>query len=170
MEPREGAGVNKHKVAIAHDRGCFPASGKGKQFNTENAALYASHQFRIFGAGNPTDISVAQQAFVERPDPCNGGWCQDLIQAAMLNFTDEAAALVAACAAATDHSGFRFDGFAGAYQEAGNLIVTPPERRADVTVLPRMNRDYLNIFFLQKDLDQLLSCLLPRGQTARITA
>ena len=50
------------------------------------------------------------------------------------------------------------------------LIVTPPERRADVTVLPRMNRDYLNIFFLQKDLDQLLSCLLPRGQTARITA
>ena len=76
-----------------------------------------AHPFRIFGAGKPTDISLAQQAYVERPDPCNDGWCQDLIQAAMLNFTNDAAAQVAARAATADHGGFRFAGFAGHYQD-----------------------------------------------------
>ena len=111
------AAFSTRKVAAIATGDGFPTSGKGKQFNSENAAMYVAHPFRIFGAGKPTDISVAQQAYVERPDPCNDGWCQDVIQAAMLNFTDEAAAQVAARAAATDHSGFRFEGFAGAYQD-----------------------------------------------------
>ena len=44
----------------------------------------------------------------------------------MLNMTAEAAAMVAARAAATDHGGFRFEGFAGHYQD----YVRPPLRHS----------------------------------------
>ena len=67
----------------------------GKRSNSENTALYVAFPFRLFGVGKSTDISLARQSYAERPSPCNDGWCQDLIQAAMLNFTDEAATQVA---------------------------------------------------------------------------
>ena len=107
----------KQKVAPIATGNGFPTSGTGKRGNSENAALYMAHPFRIFGLGKSTDITLAQQSYVERHSPCNDGWCQDLIQAAMLNFTDEAATQLAQRAAATDHGGFRFVGFAGHYQD-----------------------------------------------------
>ena len=80
--------------------------------NSENTENYINHPFRLFGIGKPTDLSLAQQTYLERHSPCNDGWCQDVIQAAMLNLTDEAASMIAQRAAATDHGGFRFSGFA----------------------------------------------------------
>lgn len=66
----------------------------------------------IYGYGKPK-IGDAQQAYVERHSPCNDGWCQDIIQAAMLNMTNEAASQLVARAAASNHGGYRFEGFAG---------------------------------------------------------
>ena len=111
------AAFNAQKVAAVAAGEGFPTSGVGKRSNSENTALYAAFPFRLFGVGKATELSVAQQSYAERPSPCNDGWCQDLIQAAMLNFTEEAAAQVAARAATTDHGGFRFEGFAGHYQD-----------------------------------------------------
>ena len=57
---------------------------------------------------------------------CYDGWCQDIIQAAMLNLTDEAATQLASRAAATDHGGFRFAGFAGHYQVTSHIATHTP--------------------------------------------
>jgi hypothetical protein len=115
---KSGPGTfNKQKVAPIATGDGFPTSGAGKRHNSENTENYIAHPFRLFGIGKPTDISLAQQTYLERHNPCNDGWCQDLIQAAMLNMTDDAAAMVAARASATDHGGFRFEGFAGHYQD-----------------------------------------------------
>jgi hypothetical protein len=46
--------------------------------------MYVAHPFRLYGVGKDTDITLAQQAYAERHSPCNDGWCQDIIQAAML--------------------------------------------------------------------------------------
>lgn len=76
--------------------------------NVENTELYAAQPFRLVGVGKPgigdidgphhasrhrtmhVGIEAARQAYVERTSVCNKGWCQDLIQAAVLNLTDDA--------------------------------------------------------------------------------
>ncbi len=84
--------------------------------NSENTALYSAHPFRIYGVGKP-DLTLAQQTYEERPFPCNDGWCQDIIQAAMLNLTDDATAQLIQRASAGAAKGFRFPGFAAHYQD-----------------------------------------------------
>lgn len=83
----------------------------------DRTELYVSHPFRLYGVGKETDITLAQQAYAERHSPCNDGWCQDIIQAAMLNLTDEATAQLAQRAAAGPATNFRFPGFAQHYQD-----------------------------------------------------
>jgi alpha-L-fucosidase 2 len=115
--PAAHATVNAQKIyPIGHGDG-FPTTGKGSRSNSENTEMYIAHPFRLFGVGKPTDLNLAQQTYAERHNPCNDGWCQDIIQAAMLNLTEDAAAMLAQRAAATDHGGFRFEGFAGHYQD-----------------------------------------------------
>ena len=46
--------------------------------------MYVAHPFRLYGVGKATDITLAQQAYAERHNPCNDGWCQDIIQASAL--------------------------------------------------------------------------------------
>jgi hypothetical protein len=92
------------------------AAGAPKRHNSENTELYAAHPFRIFGTGKP-ELALAQQSYLERPSPCNDGWCQDIIQAAMLNLTDEATAQLIARAGVPPAKGFRFGGFAAHYQD-----------------------------------------------------
>lgn len=87
-----------------------------RRSNVENTQLYSVHPFRIFGTGK-ANLSLAQQTYHERPSPCNDGWCQDIIFAAMLNLTSEAAAQLSARAAAQPAAGFRFGGFAAHYQD-----------------------------------------------------
>jgi alpha-L-fucosidase 2 len=116
---------NQNKIyPIATGNG-FPTTGKGQRHNSENTEMYVAHPFRLFGVGKtkmpdgaaPSDITLAQQAYAERHSPCNDGWCQDIIQAAMLNMTDEAALQLAGRAAAPPAKGFRFRGFAAHYQD-----------------------------------------------------
>jgi len=100
-----------------HDGVVLPAAaGANKRSNSENTALYAVHPFRTYGWGK-ANLSEAQATYNSRPSPCNDGWCQDVIQAAMLNLTDDAAKMVAARAAAAPAKGFRFPGFAAHYQD-----------------------------------------------------
>jgi len=82
--------------------------------NSENTALYPVHPFRLYGTGKP-NLQVAQDTYQKRHSPCNSGWCQDVIDAAMLNLTDDAANKVAQRASAT--SNFRWSGYAGHYQD-----------------------------------------------------
>ena len=111
---------NKQKIyPIATGNG-FPTSGaeNGSHPERENPELYVAHPFRLYGVGRAeTDITLAQQAYAERHAPCNEGWCSDLIQAAMLNMTDDAANQLAVRAAAGPAAGFRFGGFAKHYQD-----------------------------------------------------
>jgi len=104
------------KPEFSHQKVAPVAAGGPGRSNSENTALYMTHPFRIFGLGKP-DLALAQQTYVERPNPCNDGWCQDIIQAAMLNMTSEASAQLAARAAAAPAKGFRFGGFAQHYQD-----------------------------------------------------
>lgn len=82
--------------------------------NSENTELYPVHPFRLFGVGKP-GLDTAQKTYAHRRHPCNDGWCQDVIDAAMLNMTDDAMKQVAGRAAVT--SMFRFPGFAGHMQD-----------------------------------------------------
>ena len=100
---------NAQKVAAA-------SAGKPSRHNSENTQLYMAHPFRIFGTGK-SDLSVAQQTYLERPSPCNDGWCQDIIFAAMLNLTDEATTQLVSRAEQGPAAGFRFGGFASHYQD-----------------------------------------------------
>ena len=79
--------------------------------NSENTELYVAHPFRLYGVGKP-GLALAQQTYSERHSPCNDGWCQDIIQAAMLNLTNDAANYLAQRATAATAKGFRFKGFA----------------------------------------------------------
>jgi hypothetical protein len=82
--------------------------------NSENTALYTVHPFRLYGLGKP-DLATAQATYADRPSPCNSGWCQDVVDAAMLNMTAEAASMVAQ--RATQTSEFRWSGYAGHNQD-----------------------------------------------------
>jgi hypothetical protein len=91
-------------------------SHPGRTSNSENTELYVAHPFRVYGIGKP-GLAEGQQTYAERKFPCNDGWCQDIIQAAMLNLTAEATSQLTQRAAASDHGGYRFEGFAGHYQD-----------------------------------------------------
>ena len=84
--------------------------------NSENTELYIAHPFRVYGYSKP-GLELAQQTYMERSSPCNDGWCQDIIQAAMLNLTDEAAKQLAGRASGGEAKGFRFPGFAAHDQD-----------------------------------------------------
>lgn len=82
--------------------------------NSENTELYAVHPFRLYGMGKP-GLEQAQATYAARKHKCNSGWCQGIIDAAMLNQTEDAKSQVVSRAAVT--SMFRFRGFAGHMQD-----------------------------------------------------
>ena len=111
-------GVNARKILPIAKGDGFPTTGSGQRSNSENTEMYVAHPFRLFGNGKTEfDITLAQQAYAERHSPCNDGWCQDIIQAAMLNMSAAAADQLKGRALASNHGGYRFAGFAGHYQD-----------------------------------------------------
>jgi hypothetical protein len=79
--------------------------------NVENPELYAVFPYRLFGVG--TDgLDIGRRTFDARTNRANRGWCQDSIHAAYLGLADEAAAMLASRASATD-SRSRFPAFWG---------------------------------------------------------
>ena len=90
--PALNGSVNAQKIyPIATGEG-FPTTGKGQRSNSENTELYIAHPFRLFGLGKTTDITLAQQTYLERHSPCNDGWCQvrshSTRHSFLLNLTD----------------------------------------------------------------------------------
>jgi hypothetical protein len=82
--------------------------------NSEKTALYPLHPFRVYGVGK-RGLDTALATYRARSHPCNNGWCQDVVDAAMLGLRDEARAMVEQRAKSTDE--FRFAGFAGHMQD-----------------------------------------------------
>jgi len=129
--------------------------------NSENTALYMTHPFRIFGNGK-ANLSLAQQTYSDRPSPCNDGWCQDIIQAAMLNLTQEASSQLAGRAEAPQAKAFRFEGFAAHNQDyepsldqnafmrtALNYMLLSPvdDEKRSLLLLPTWNATRWNVRF-----------------------
>merc|ERR1711871_1914588 len=82
--------------------------------NSENVNLYPVHPFRLYGTGK-ANLKLAQDTFRHRRSPFNDGWCQDVVDAAMLNLTSDAIEMVVQRAKAK--SKFRWPGFAAHYQD-----------------------------------------------------
>lgn len=95
-----------------------------KNSNDENTQLYPVHPFRLFGVGKP-NLALAVNTYLHRPFPCNKGWCQDILDAAMLGLTTEAELLVQQRALAPPADGWRFPGFAP-HEQVRLCAVTPP--------------------------------------------
>ena len=87
-----------------------------KPINSENTELYAVHPFRIFGAGKD-DFQLAQHTYEKRRFPCNEGWCQDIVDAAMLNFTNDLVQQLKERVTLGSAKNFRFPGFAERFQD-----------------------------------------------------
>ena len=64
--------------------------------NSENVELYAVHPYREITStmANATLLDAARQTYRYRRHPCNSGWCQDVMDAALLGLTAEAKAQV----------------------------------------------------------------------------
>ena len=82
--------------------------------NSENTELYPVHPFRIYGSGKP-GLDTALSTYKARKHPCNNGWCQDVVDAAMLGLRDDAKSQV--LGRAQSKAEFRFAGFAGHMQD-----------------------------------------------------
>ena len=80
--------------------------------NTENAALYAVHPYRVYGVGRPTNLTLGLNAWAHRHSDWNGGWSQTPMVAAMLGLAEEAARLVSQRAEVGPADGYRFPVFA----------------------------------------------------------
>ena len=65
------------------------------------------------------------------------GWCQDVVDAAMLNLTDEAMALVIERAQQPPAAGWRFGGFAQHYQDYEPSESAAPLYLAIIMMLPQ---------------------------------
>ena len=86
--------------------------------NSENTELYVVHPFRLYAYGmSDADLAVAKLTYANRRHPCNDGWCQDIMDAAILGITDDAMKMVVQRARAAPQSGWRFTGFAAHDQD-----------------------------------------------------
>ncbi len=86
-------------------------------YGSENTPLYAVHPFRLFTASSGANLSVAEAAYAHRQFPCNDGWCQDIIDAALLGNAADLRSMSEARAAAPPADGYSFPAFASHYQD-----------------------------------------------------
>jgi len=87
-----------------------------QQSNSENPELYAVHPYRLYGVGKP-NIAVATESYKRRVHVCNEGWCQDIMDAALLGLTTEAMQQVISRATTKPAPGYRFPGFMPHFQD-----------------------------------------------------
>ena len=81
--------------------------------------LYAVWPYRRFGVGiNASDIGIALANYATRPFPCNDGWCQDVVDAAMLGLREDAGAMILERARLAPAAGWRFPVFVGPLQDS----------------------------------------------------
>ena len=65
--------------------------------NSENTELYPVHPFREFGVekSSAAEMDAAQRTYAKGRHKCNDGWCQDVIDAAMLGLVNPLIAAIA---------------------------------------------------------------------------
>ena len=88
--------------------------------NQENVDLYATHPYRLVTSTEPASRDLLQQAlksYEARPFPCNRGWCQDVMAAALLGKTHAAVQQVLQRARTSPPKGWRFVGFMPAFHD-----------------------------------------------------
>ena len=91
--------------------------------NSENVELYAVWPYRRYGVGiNGSDINVALANYATRPYPCNNGWCQDVMDAAMLGLRQDAGQQILDRARQAPANGWRFPVFVGPLQDSTPAI------------------------------------------------
>jgi len=84
--------------------------------NSENAELYTAHPYRIaLRDSNAKNAAIASYGI--RKFPCNTGWCQDIMDAALLGLTSEAMTQVVDRANTKPATGYRFPGFMPHFQD-----------------------------------------------------
>uniref|UniRef100_A0A7S4UF45 DUF5703 domain-containing protein n=1 Tax=Guillardia theta TaxID=55529 RepID=A0A7S4UF45_GUITH len=85
---------------------------RDRRENIENPELYGIFPFPVFGRSQPTwqniSLEVASSSYRHRKVACNVGWCQDIVQAALLGLVNESAAMLVDRARAPS---LRFPGF-----------------------------------------------------------
>jgi len=82
--------------------------------NSENAELYVLHPFRVVTAATK---QMAINSYNIRQFRCNQGWCQDVMNAALLGLTNEAMTQVVGRATTAPADGYRFPGFMPHFQD-----------------------------------------------------
>ena len=88
-----------------------------KNGNTENSELYTVHPFRIYQWFKP-NLTLALNTYNHRRFRCNKGWCQDILDSAMLGLTGEASSmLIDRAYSRQDGFNWKWDGFSGRFQD-----------------------------------------------------
>ena len=98
----------------------LPAAGgwhPGVTNNTENVELYTVWPYAQYGVAL-ADYSTILSNYNLRPFPCNDGWCQDVVDAAMLGLRDETAKQVIERVHLAPAVGWKFPTFNGPLQDS----------------------------------------------------
>lgn len=107
-------GKDKHGTAIVMPGEKLPP----RTSNSENTELYTVHPFRLYTFDQTNEIvTLAKNTYSSRRFPCNDGWCQDVMDAALLGLTQDAQKMVTDRAKANPPPGWRFTGFAAHDQD-----------------------------------------------------
>ena len=86
--------------------------------NSENVELYMVWPYKLYATGLSSDLQVAINNYDERPFPCNNGWCQDVVDAALLGLTNAAEQQILERAAFAPAVGWKFPVFIGPLQDS----------------------------------------------------
>jgi alpha-L-fucosidase 2 len=84
--------------------------------NSENVELYTVFPYNIYGLLKP-GLDIAKKTYSQRPFPCNDGWCQDVVQAALLGLYKDAQSQMIGRMLAPPAPGVRFPSFWGPDQD-----------------------------------------------------
>jgi len=96
------------KVFVAGEK--LPATTS----NSENPELYVLHPYRVV---TPANKELALNAYNVRRFKCNQGWCQDLMNSALLGLTSDTMSQVVERATTGPAQGYRFPGFMPHFQD-----------------------------------------------------
>jgi len=88
------------------------------QSNVENPELYAVHPYKLYTVAQSAQHNKpAITSYYARIHKCNQGWCQDIMNAALLGLTSEAQQQVVERAKTAPAQGYRFPGFMPHFQD-----------------------------------------------------
>ena len=85
--------------------------------NSENPELYTVHPFKIF-QWFKSNLTLGINTYNQRLFPCNDGWCQDILDTALLGLVNETKEmLINRAVNSKDGFNWKWNGFAGHFQD-----------------------------------------------------